>query len=313
MFMITDIATNKGETKIKTETNMPTVLVIGATGRVGSLVVKELDKESEGIKVCLSSSNPETVRRWQDEGRNARLLDLNQADSFAQALLGIDRIFLLTGYTSEMLYQSKKLIDTAMDAGVKHIVHLGVFTSGCDQIPHFTWHDLVETYIEASGIAWTHLHPNVIADSILVIDPPINEAGSFTVYWNNAPQGWVFAADIAAVAARVLRDGPDKHHGANYWLSTEVLTGPEIAKILTRVLGQEIRCNTLNPIDLKPFIDQIPETFVKAYMESAYITMELAASGNMQLQTIVRDDVQTVLGRPGTTVERWANQYFIKD
>jgi hypothetical protein len=30
------------------------------------------------------------------------------------------------------------------------------------------WHDLVETYIEASGIAWTHLHPNVISDSLRV-------------------------------------------------------------------------------------------------------------------------------------------------
>jgi uncharacterized protein YbjT (DUF2867 family) len=74
-----------------------------------------------------------------------------------------------------MLFQSKKLLDAVVAAGVSHIVHLGVFTSREDLIPHFVWHDLIETYIEASKISWTHIHPNVIADYTLVTNPPITE------------------------------------------------------------------------------------------------------------------------------------------
>ncbi|MBR7745231.1 NmrA family NAD(P)-binding protein [Undibacterium sp. BYS107W] len=65
---------------------------------------------------------------------------MNGPSSFATASANVDRVFLLTGYTSDMLFQSKKLVDAAKEAGVSHIVHLGVFTSGMDLILHFVWH-----------------------------------------------------------------------------------------------------------------------------------------------------------------------------
>ena len=39
--------------------------------------------------------------------------------------------------------------------------------------------------------------------------------------------------DVAAVASIALREGPEKHGGQGYWLSTEVLSGPKVAAILT--------------------------------------------------------------------------------
>ncbi|MGC9934261.1 NmrA family NAD(P)-binding protein [Priestia aryabhattai] len=283
------------------------VLIIGATGNVGSRVVKEFDKNDEGVVIRLATSRSEVAEKWRAEGRDAVVLDLNRPETFTEALEGVDRVFLLTGYTSDMLYQSKKFVDASANAGVSHIVHLGVFTSRRDFIPHFNWHDLVETYIEASGIAWTHLHPNVITDTVF---SSIKETNSFAVNWSDMPQGWVFAEDIAAVAAAVLREGPEKHGSANYWLSTEVLTGPEIADILTEASGKEIKCITLNPADLEAYVAQITSVPERAYMESAVITMKLAAAGQMTLQNVVRDDVLTVLGRPGITMAEWARQNF---
>lgn len=289
---------------------MAKVLIIGASGQVGTKLVKEFDKNSNGVELVLGTSREETAQKWREEGREAVILDLNKSEGFEVALAGVDRIFLLTGYTSDMLIQSKRLVDVAVASGVSHIVHLGVFTSREDLIPHFVWHDLIETYIEASKISWTHIHPNVISDSILVTNPPIVETGSFTVNWGEAKQGWVFAEDIAAVSAAVLREGPEKHGSKNYYLSTEVLTGPEVAGILTEVSGREIKCNVQNPESIESFIAQIPNPGARAYMESAAITMKLAKAGQMQAQTVVRDDVLTVLGRPGTTTAEWANNYF---
>lgn len=202
-----------------------------------------------------------------------------------------------------MLFQCKKLVDAAVDSGVSHIVHLGVFTSRRDMIPHFNWHDLVETYIEASGIAWTHLHPNVVTDTVF---SSIKKTNSLAVNWGDKPQGWVFAEDIAAVAAAVLREGPEKHGSANYWMSTEVLTGPEVADILTAASGKEITCHVLDPTGLEAYIAQIESAPDRAYMESALITMKLAMAGEMTAQTVVLDDVLTVLGRPGISMAEWA-------
>ncbi len=112
------------ENKIKERAR---VFIIGATGRVGSHIVKELDKNSDGIIVRLSSTDNKTVDDWKQEGREAAFLDLDKPETFAPALADVDRVFLLTSYTSDMLRQSKMLVDAAVDAGVKHIVHLGVF------------------------------------------------------------------------------------------------------------------------------------------------------------------------------------------
>jgi len=285
----------------------PTILIIGATGRVGSQVVQQLSS-SDDVKIRLVSQHLDVVDKWRSDGQDAMVLDLDDADTFGPALTGIDRVFLLTTYTSDMLAQSKQLVDAAKREGVSHIVHLGVFTSRSDKIPHFIWHDLIERYIESSGIAWTHLHPNVIADSILVTDPPISETGSFTVFWGDALQGWVFVEDIAAVAAAVLREGPDKHWGEEYWLSTEVLTGPQVASILSESSGLDIKCNEMTPDALTAYVQNIPSTSAKAYMESAVITMKLAAAGQMQPQTVIKDDVEKVLGRPGTSMADWAKR-----
>ncbi|MCG7379750.1 NmrA family NAD(P)-binding protein [Paenibacillus sp. ACRSA] len=286
------------------------VLIIGASGKVGSKVVQEFDKNSEGVTVRLATSRRETAEKWEAEGREAVVLDLNEKRTFPTALAGVDRVFLLTGYTADMLTQSKHLVDAAVDAGVSHIVHLGVFTSRRDLIPHFIWHDFIETYIEASGISWTHLHPNVITDSIFT-HTSLKETGSFSVLWNDAQQGWVFAEDIAAVAAAVLREGPEKHGSANYYLSTEVLTGPEVADILSETSGKQINCITLNPSALEEHLSQITDTGELAYTESAVITMKLGSTGQMTAQTVVRDDVFTVLGRPGLTMAEWARQNLI--
>lgn len=290
------------------KTTMPTVLILGASGRVGSHLVRELDRNHEGVDVRLATSRPDTAEKWRAEGRDAVVLDLNAPEGFAEALQGVDRVFLLTGYTADMLYQSKKLVDAAVDAGVSHIVHLGVFDDRKDSIPHFAWHKLVETYIEASGVAWTHLHPNVIADTTLVTDPPITETGSFVVFYKDALQGYVFSCDIAAVAAAVLREGPEKHAGAHYWLSIEVLTGQEVANALSGATGRAIKCVALGPNDLRSHVEKIPSGPVRTYMDSAVICMERAVAGEMTGQTIVKDDVQTVLGRPGTTMEQWARE-----
>ncbi|MBD3906301.1 NmrA family NAD(P)-binding protein [Chryseobacterium sp. Ch-15] len=286
------------------------VLVIGATGRVGSHIVRELDQNSEGVIVRLSSTDQNTVDQWNKEGREAAVLDLDKPETFAPALEGVERVFLLTGYTVDMLRQSKVLVDAAVEADIKHIVHLGVFTSRKDLIPHFIWHDMIETYIQASGIAWTNIHPNVISNSILVKEPSIKETGSFSVNWGEAKQGWVFASDIGAVAAALLREGPEKHNAKDYFLSVEVLTGPEVAGIISKASGKEIKCNAQTPDGLKAYIDQIPSVSVKAYMESAYITMKFGYERKMEAQTVVKDDVMTVLGRPGLTMEHWARQYF---
>ena len=133
------------------ESDRPRILVLGASGLNGGAIVAQLG-EKGGVEVVRGARDPRTVASWKDEGKAAVLIDLDDPQSFPTALKGIDRLFLMTGYTIHMVHQMKTITDAAVDAGVSFIVHLGVFGNGRSTDPHFAWHELVERYIEGSGV-----------------------------------------------------------------------------------------------------------------------------------------------------------------
>ncbi|WP_373740756.1 SDR family oxidoreductase [Neisseria sp.] len=188
----------------------PTILVLGATGTVGKQVVKELEA-GQAVNVRIPTRNQALVKELQSQGKDAVYLDLDDPRTFALALAGVDRVFLLTGYTVAMLAQSKTLIDAAKKAGVRHIVHVGVFAEWDCTDPHFVWHQMIEKYMEASGMAWTHLHPNMFMEAITGLYMPKNL--TYATYFGDRKIGFIASSDIAAVTAKVLTDGETRHHG----------------------------------------------------------------------------------------------------
>src|SRR3981081_4042166 len=113
----------------KQSQNKPRVLILGATGRTGSKVIAELERINS-VQVVYSSRKLNQVEAWRRDGKDAVLLDLDQPETFPEALTGIDRLFLAPGSPLAMGQQSKTIVDAAADAGVKFIVHLGIFGNG---------------------------------------------------------------------------------------------------------------------------------------------------------------------------------------
>src|SRR2546422_657232 len=93
---------------------------------------------------------PDPAQRYRpaDRGLAAARPGLADPPTFPRALDGLDRLFVMTGYTVAMTHQTKMITDAAADAGAGHLVHLGIFGDGRSTEPHFAWHELVERYIE---------------------------------------------------------------------------------------------------------------------------------------------------------------------
>ena len=91
----------------------------------------------------------------------------------------------------------KEFENEAKKIGIEFIVHLGVYTSRNDFIPHFSWHDLIECYLKSSGIPYANIHPNVITESVLVTKPSIKETHCINTLCGDAKQGWVCTKDIS--------------------------------------------------------------------------------------------------------------------
>ncbi len=214
--------------------NKPRILVMGATGQVGRTVASLLSK----------NHTLETVAGVRNLSKAAELgiplvyLDLDRFETFAPALEDVDRIFMATGYTVDMLRQSKDLVNAAKKAGVAQIVHLGACGDDDTHVAHYGWHQFVERYIEWSGITFTHLRPEIFMQNLLGYGgESYVKQGVIRHYVGDARLSWVDCDDIAAVAAVCLAD-PERHAGQTYRLGYEAKSFHQVAETFTEALGQ---------------------------------------------------------------------------
>src|ERR1700752_1245521 len=195
------------------------LLVLGATGQVGKFVAKHLKRSKANFSV--GSRRKENLKELADEFGASRFINLDDPRTFDEALKNITGIFLITGYTVDRLVQSKSLIDAAKRNGVNHVVHLGAFTREHDSYATvFAWHQMIEAYLRDSGIAWTNLHPNMFMQSFLSV---WSIKGAVYNAYTSKPVGFTALEDLAEAAAAILMEGPDKHHGKDYWFSADAL------------------------------------------------------------------------------------------
>jgi uncharacterized protein YbjT (DUF2867 family) len=293
------------------QSTKPRVLVLGSTGLVGSAIAAKLDDVSDQVEVVRASRNPETVGQWRKEGRSAVRVDLDDARTFPDALEGIDRLFVMTGYTVAMTHQTKTITDAAAEAGVGHIVHLGIFGNGRSTDPHFAWHELVERYIEGSGVSWTHLHPHMFMENLLSVFALRD--GRLPWPAGDKPTGWIAGEDLASVAAKVLAEGPDVHAGKGYWMSTDVLNGDQAAAILSEALGRTIPADVITPDDLLHAVSEglvaMPSFMEQHYALSTFEWLRQTYDGRMAYAAVTTTTVEDLLGRPPMHLAEWAVRY----
>ena len=283
----------------------PVVLILGATGRTGSHLIKLLESESDRLELRVVIRKPEQVEQFSQRGITTVHLDLDDLSTYETALQGVQRLFMITGYTIDMLNQGKNLTDAAKDAGIEYIVHVGTFHQpGRPQskmIRHYIWHQLIETYIEASGIAWTHLHPNAFMQNFF----GAVQNGTLRMFFGQERVGLVDCFDLARVAAAGLRE-PTKHAGHRYFLSVESLTMTEAAQILSEELRQEIAYEPLPASDLRKL--PIGQTMETAYFECIVRQMELLQAGQLPDFADTYDNIPQIIGEQPISFRKFIQQ-----
>jgi NAD(P)H dehydrogenase (quinone) len=288
----------------------PAVLVIGASGNVGSALINELvsDHEAGLLRLVAASRKPEAADSLRKRGIEVRHLDLDDAGMGGLAAIqpgfaGIDRVFLLTTYNVKMLAQSKVAVDAAKAAGVSHIVHLGASHSTPNTIEYSTWHELIEAYIERSGLGYTHLWP---AAFLQLLPMSVAAPGVLAYFIGDGRTNWVDIGDVAAVAAAALRD-PKAHNGRAYHVAAGSASITEIADALSEIAGQPWRYEPAKP---QVFYEQmVAGGFDPTYMRGVRDYMERIGNGSLTDPDGVYDSIETVTGRPATSVRQFLERH----
>jgi len=278
------------------------LLVLGATGQVGKLVADNLKRR--GANFSVGSRRKANLEEIADQFGASRFIDLDDPRTFNEALKNITGIFLIGGYTVDMLVQSKSLIDAAKRNGVSHIVHLGAFTAEHDAYATvFAWHQMIEAYLRDSGVAWTNLHPNMFMQNLLSVGAV--KGGLYTVYTSKA-LGYTALEDVAEAAAVILMEGPNKHNGKDYWFSADVLTPHQVAETLTAATGRKFTAAIQNAGGFTNHAVQPGSAFEPAYAKGGFELFEQVEDGRMAYVGSVIDDTKKLLGREPLLLRDWA-------
>jgi NAD(P)H dehydrogenase (quinone) len=286
---------------------IPAVLVFGATGNIGSAVVRELlpDHQAGRLRLIAAVRRPDAASSLESRGIETRLIDLDRAETeglapVVDAMRGADRVFLLTGYDVRMLAQSKAVIDAAKVVGVSHIVHLGAMARPDSTASHTGWHQFVEAYIERSGIGFTHLRPTQFMQSLpMLFAMGGRQVGVIESYVGDARTSWIDAGDIAAVAGGALRD-PAAHAGQIYPLAAHLASMHEIAALLSDVTGAPWRYEAR---EAEEFYRKVTAAGADpCYMGCVRNMFARTRDGSTPELFEVHDNIRSLTGREPTTL-----------
>jgi uncharacterized protein YbjT (DUF2867 family) len=275
-----------------------TILITGATGSVGRLVVGNLLNEGRDVRALTrdpgSAGLPESV--------NVVDADLGDPATFTPELFAdVDAVFLFP--TDAAL---DPFVDAAVAAGVGRFVVLSSLAVSAEFARDIgsasnVHHTAVEKAVTSRTDGWTMLRPGTFANNLLSWAYPITTTGRVTAPYIGSAQTPVHEADVAEVAALVLTT--PGHDGKVYEITgPESLTRVEQVAAISAAIDREIELDEITP-------EQFRED-VARFVAPDVIDMLL----DYWSDTVATPDVPKLTytdltGKPGRTLAQWARDH----
>jgi len=274
------------------------ILVIGATGTVGSEVVRQLVATGERPRALVR--DPATARQRLGDQVEHVVGDLDRPETIAAALAGVDRVFLLTTQSSRQPEWERAVIGAAARTGVGQLVKLSVFRAN-EQSPLQVarQHGQAERVLAQSGLAATILRPVFFMQNLLAM---VHD-GAIATAAGDGRVAMVDARDIAAVAVATLTGGG--HAGKTYTLTgPQALSFYQVASVLSRQTGRPLRHVRVPPDKVR--------VALQGRGVAAWYADDMARLHSMLAvgyEEVVTDDIHRVTGRPPRTLAQFAGDH----
>lgn len=259
-----------------------TILVTGATGNIGRLVVDEL--------IRLGGSDIPDIRALTKNPAKGNLPDevdaitgyLGDPDTLPAALEGVERMYL-----APLPSTLDVTLDLAKKAGVQYVVAL---SGGAH------WQEHTDT-IAASGLVSTQLGPGEFLENFAMWSEPIKATRTVREPYPEVLEAPISMYDIARVAATLLVKPEQVHFGQTYELTgPEALTRAQIAEQIGVGIGAEVRYE-------KCSLDEAREQLRPLMGDEVDWYLELMKDAEPQRANQL---VGELTGTPAESVARWA-------
>ena len=269
------------------------ILVSGATGHVGGeLVTTLLDS---GTPVRALTRDAVAVL---PAGAERVVGDLDRPESLADALTGIDGVFLLSGYQD-----MPGLLAAARTAGVQRVALLSGASAASGDLSNAVSRYMIESEsaVRESGLAWTILRPFAFMSNAFQLAEQIRAGDVVRAAFGGVRAATIDPRDIAAVAALALLS-PGHEDQVHTLTGGESLLPAERVSILGDVLDRRLVFEAQSDDEARAEMSAaMPARYVDAFV-NFYVDGALDESP-------VLPTVRELLGRPPRTFRDWAVEH----
>lgn len=249
------------------------ILVVGATGELGGLIVRKLLDEGDKVRMLVRSGSD--YADLVDLGAEPAFGDLKDPTSLEAACLNIDTVVTTATAAarggddtieSVDLEGNRNLVRAADGAGVDRFVLISALGAALDsQLPLLRAKATVEEELRNSSMTWTVLQPDVFMDRLvpLVVGLPVLENRPVTLVGEGRRRhSFVAMRDVAAYAVAAIRDSSET--------STLQVGGPEalswrdIVDVFSEELGKEVQVRSVGPGEPIPTLPEFAASLLAA-------------------------------------------------
>lgn len=275
------------------------ILITGASGTVGRSVLEEVVKTGKPVKAMYRSAED---ARSAPPGVATVIADFADKASLANALEGVDAIYLVCSPIPQLVELENNVIDACKQAGVAYLLLNSSLGAGDYPKSFPSWHRKVEDKLKASGLGYTILRPNTFMQNMVTYySESIRTQGAFYSSMGDAKISFIDVRDIAAAAANILT-APAAHARQIYELDgPEAFSFGDVAAMISKIVGKPVQfVNIPEEAEGKAMLDLgMPEWQVNALLDlHRYYTVEKKGAN-------ITPVLENVLGRSAIRMQQY--------
>jgi uncharacterized protein YbjT (DUF2867 family) len=279
---------------------MSKILVFGATGNTGSMLVPALIGAGHEVRAFVRDEAK--AQPLKEAGAEIYVGDLDQGDTIDGALEGIEKVYMCTWNGPTAQTQGINIVEAIKRSGTNPFVvrHSAYGAPGSRLIQQI---NEVDAALQASGLEWTSLKPTFFMQNMMMSKDSIVGDGNIYWDWAEGRAGMIDIRDIVESAVGALSGKAES--GKEY-----ILTGPasvsmqEVAGSFGRALEKDVNYVAVPHEAAKEAMMGMgmPEFVVDGYME-----LNDGFSNNFADTTT--DSVQTLTGHAPRSIDDFTNDF----
>jgi uncharacterized protein YbjT (DUF2867 family) len=280
------------------------ILVVGATGQLGSLIAHTLIEQGRPVRILVRDGS--SYHALVTAGAEPILGDLKNPASLRAACAGVDTIITTANSSARGGADTVDTVDRAgnrnlIEAAVANGVHRFVFISNLganpdSPLPFMAAKGETEQQLRHSGLSWTIIEPNLFMDKlpIAVVGGPALAGDPVTLVGQGQRiHSLIAMRDVAAYAVAAL-DHPESEHQVLVIGGPDPVSWLDIVAAFETELGREVSLRTVPLGQPVPGMPELLSGFLTALetYDSPLDTSQLAKTYGVD-PTALKDWVHT--------------------